>query len=201
MEIRKLPFFRPTTSNLPRFSAPPLLELRAGLPMESSAISGARFRASSPTLASVPRTRTVSARCSPGFSGEESASSSSPTSVMENGGDCRFAQETSTAALPGFWSERLPPPRCLVSGPAEVTRPAPPAKTPARMPIARRSSLDWRPRHHRNSSQESQSGPSTKPLAARRILPAKSTRPHWVREWTWQPAQCVPLSNQKSCLD
>ena len=104
MEIRKLPFFRPTTSNLPRFSAPPLLEVRAGLPMESSAISGARFRASSPTFASVPRTRTVSARCSSGFNGEESASSSSPTSVMENGGDCRFAQETSTAALPGFWS-------------------------------------------------------------------------------------------------
>ena len=102
--MRKLPFFRPTTSNLPRFSAPPLLEVRAGLPMESSAISGARFRASSPTFASVPRTRTLSARCSPGFKGEESAWSSSPTSVMEKGGAWRFAQETSIVVLPDFWS-------------------------------------------------------------------------------------------------
>src|SRR5258708_12019435 len=104
IEIRKLPFFCPTTSNLPRFSAPPLLEVRAGLPPESSAISGARFRASSAIFASVPRTRTLSVRCSPGFKGEESASSSSPASVMENGGGWRFAQETSTTAPPGFWS-------------------------------------------------------------------------------------------------
>ncbi len=104
--MRKLPLFRPTTSNLPRFSAPPLLEVRAGLPLESSAIFGARFRASSTTFAPVPRTRTVSARCSPGFKGEESASSSSPTSEMENGCAWRFAQETSTATLPGFWSRR-----------------------------------------------------------------------------------------------
>src|SRR5207245_8532120 len=87
MEIRKLPFFRPTISNLPRFSAPPLLEVRNGLPPVSSAISVARFRASSVILAVVPRTRTVSARCSPGFRGEESASRSSPTNVTENGGD------------------------------------------------------------------------------------------------------------------
>src|SRR5260370_41806524 len=69
IEIRKLPFFRPTTSNLQRFSAPPLLEVRAGLPPESSAISGARIRASSPTFAYVTRTRTVRARWSIGFNG------------------------------------------------------------------------------------------------------------------------------------
>src|ERR1700682_1596019 len=101
IEIRKLPFFCPTTSNLAKFSAPPLLETRAGLPPDSSAISGERFRASSEIFAVVPRTRTVTARCSPGFNGEESASRLSPTNVMENGGDCRFAQETSTIALPG----------------------------------------------------------------------------------------------------
>ena len=101
IEIRKLPFFRPTTSNFAEFSAPPLLEARAGFPPTSSAISGARLRASSSIFDVVPRTRTVSARCSSGFSGEESACSSSPTRVSENGGDCRFAQETSTAALPG----------------------------------------------------------------------------------------------------
>jgi hypothetical protein len=101
IEIRKLPFFRPTTSNLARFSAPPLLEARTGLPPLSSAMSGARFLASSETFPAVPRTRTASARCSPGFKGEESAWSSSPTRVTENGGDCRFAHETSTAALPG----------------------------------------------------------------------------------------------------
>src|SRR5258708_34900869 len=87
IEIRKLPFFCPTTSNLPRFSAPPLLEVRAGLPPESSAISGARFRASSAIFAAVPLTCTVSVRCSPGFNGEESASSANPTRVKENGGD------------------------------------------------------------------------------------------------------------------
>src|SRR5260370_29379675 len=94
IEIRKLPFFCPTTSNLPRFSAPPLLEVRAGLPPESSAISGARFRASSAIFASVPRTRTLSVRCSPAFKGEKSASSSSPTSVIENGSDRRLSHET-----------------------------------------------------------------------------------------------------------
>src|SRR6266851_8966585 len=101
IEIRKLPLLRPTTSNRAKFSAPPPVEARTGLPPESSAISGARLRASSAIFAGVPRTRTVSSRCSPGFNGAESASSSSPTKVMENGGDWHFAQETSTAALPG----------------------------------------------------------------------------------------------------
>src|SRR5258706_3711160 len=101
IEIRKLPFFYPTTSNRAKFSAPPLLMARTGLPPESSAISGERFRASSAIFAVVPRTRTVTARCSPGFNGEESASRLSPTNVMENGGDWGFAQETSPAALPG----------------------------------------------------------------------------------------------------
>src|SRR6266403_807496 len=101
IEIRKLPFICPTTSNRAKFSAPPLLMARTGLPPESSAISGERFRASSAIFAVVPRTRTVTARCSPGFNGEESASRLSPTNVMKNGGDWRFAQETSTVALPG----------------------------------------------------------------------------------------------------
>ena len=73
IEIRKLPFFRPTTSNFAEFSVPPLLEFRTGLPPVSSAISGARFRASSLIFAAVPRTRTASIRCSSGFKGEESA--------------------------------------------------------------------------------------------------------------------------------
>src|SRR5204862_3153314 len=41
IDIRKLPFFRPTISNRARFSAPPLLEARSGLPPKSSAISEA----------------------------------------------------------------------------------------------------------------------------------------------------------------
>ena len=105
IEIRKPPLFRPTTSKFAEFSVPPLLEARTGLPPVSPAISGARLRASSATFASVPRTLTVSVRCSPGFSGEESASSSSPTKVAENSDECRFAHDTSTAALPGCSSD------------------------------------------------------------------------------------------------
>src|SRR6266481_3154040 len=101
MEIRKLPLFRPTTSNRAKFSAPPPVEARTGLPPKSSAISGARFRASSAIFAGVPRTRTVSSRCSPGFNGEESASRSSPTKVTENAADGCFAQETCTSAVSG----------------------------------------------------------------------------------------------------
>ena len=100
IEIWKLPFFRPTTSNCAKFSAPPLLAARTGLPPVSSAISGARLRAASAIFALVPRTRTLSARCSPDFNGDASASSPRPTSVIGKAGACCFAQETSTVAGP-----------------------------------------------------------------------------------------------------
>src|SRR5882762_9824434 len=101
IEIRKLPFFLPIRSKWAKFPAPPLLDSRIGLPPESSAISGARLRASSAIFAMVPRTRTVSARCSPGLSGEESASKSRAANATANEGAWRFAQEMSTAAGPG----------------------------------------------------------------------------------------------------
>ena len=101
IEIRKLPFFLPIRSKRAKFSTPPLLESRIGLPPESSAIPGARLRASSAIFALVPRTRTVSARCSPALSGEESASRSSAANVTGKGGAGRLAQETSTVAGPG----------------------------------------------------------------------------------------------------
>ena len=100
IEIRKLPFFLPIRSKRAKFSAPPLLESRIGLPPESSAILGARLRASNAIFAVVPRTRTVSARCSPALSGEESASSSSSANVTGKGGAGCLAQETSTVAGP-----------------------------------------------------------------------------------------------------
>jgi hypothetical protein len=105
IETRNVPFFRPVTSKRARFSVPPLLKTRAGLPPASSATSGAKFRASREIFAVVPRTRTVSPRCSPAFNGEESASRSSPTSVRENGRASSFAQEISTLAPPGPTSE------------------------------------------------------------------------------------------------
>src|SRR6267154_447402 len=101
IEIKKLPFFRPTTSKFAEFSVPPLLEARTGLPPVSSAISGARFRASNAIFAAVPRTWTLSARCSSGFKGAASPWSSSTIRVRENGGAWRFAHEMSTAAPPG----------------------------------------------------------------------------------------------------
>src|SRR5712664_775303 len=101
MEIRKLPFLRPIRSKRAKFSAPPLLESRTGLPPESSAILGARLRASSAIFEVVPRTRTVSARCSPALSGEESASRSRTANVTGKGGPGCLAQETLTAASPG----------------------------------------------------------------------------------------------------
>ncbi len=181
IEIRKLPFFCPTTSNRAKFSAPPLLMARTGLPPESSAISGERFRASSAIFAVVPRTRTVTARCSPGFNGEESASRLSPTNVME-------AQETSRS-------------RCRAAGPGKEARPAPLAKTLARSLAAPRSSLGWSQRLRRSPTQKVQPDPSRKPRAARMKLRSKSTRPRWARESRWPLAPYVPKSNHKSRRD
>src|SRR5258708_36772042 len=79
IEIRKLPFFCPTTSNRAKFSAPPLLMARTGLPPESSAISGERFRASSAIFPGVPRNRPAKARVSAGLHAEEAGCRVDPT--------------------------------------------------------------------------------------------------------------------------
>ncbi len=89
------------SSNCAAFWAPPLLETLAGLPPASWATSGERLRASRGTLAAVPLTCTVSTRCSPGASGEESASRVRARKLMENGGGERLAQKTSMTAGPG----------------------------------------------------------------------------------------------------
>src|SRR5882762_2540569 len=101
IEIRKLPFFLPIRSKRAKFSAPPLLDSRIGLPPESSAVFGARLRASSTIFAILPRTRTVSARCSPGLSGDESASRSRAAKTTAKEGAWWFAQEMFTIAGPG----------------------------------------------------------------------------------------------------
>src|SRR5260370_37028281 len=77
------------------------LKFRAGLPPFKSATSGARLCASSLTFEAVPRTFTLSVRCSPGASGEESASSDSATNVIEKEELERLAHTTSTGAGPG----------------------------------------------------------------------------------------------------
>src|SRR6059058_236743 len=56
---------------------------------------------SSPLKRGEHRTLTVSGRCSPRFSGEESALSSRSTNVTENSGASRFAQATLTFTGPG----------------------------------------------------------------------------------------------------
>src|SRR5579859_488476 len=101
MEIRKDPCCRPTNTNRARLSAPPVLEMRDGLPPVKSATSGARLRASRPTFKAVPFTCTVSVRCSPGTRGEESASSDNDTKVIEKEELARLAQAMPTTAGPG----------------------------------------------------------------------------------------------------
>src|SRR5256885_12868797 len=101
METRKFPRCRPASSKCARLSGPPELETRAGLPPLSSAISGAKLRASSGTFEVVPRTRTVSARCSPAVKGAESASRDNATKVIEKEGEVRFAQAITVDAGPG----------------------------------------------------------------------------------------------------
>src|SRR5579863_4092878 len=98
MEIRKDPCCRPTNTNRARLSAPPVLEMRDGLPPVKSATSGARLRASRPTFKAVPFTCTVSVRCSPGTRGEESASSDNDTKVIEKEELARLAQAMPTTA-------------------------------------------------------------------------------------------------------
>src|SRR5713226_6567177 len=100
IEIRNVPRWRPTSWKRPKLLPPPVLEIRAGLPPVKSATSGARLRASSPTFEVVPRTCTVSVRCSPGASGDESAASDSATNVIEKEELERLAQATSTMAGP-----------------------------------------------------------------------------------------------------
>src|SRR5260370_42092919 len=101
IEIRNVPGWRPTSWKRPKLLAPPVLEIRAGLPPLKSATSGARLRASSATFEAVPRTFTLSVRCSPGASGEESASSDSVTNVIEKEELERLGPRTCTAACPG----------------------------------------------------------------------------------------------------
>src|ERR1700730_5365005 len=99
--MTKFPRSRPASSKCAAFSGPPLLETFAGLPPASSATVGERLRASRGTFAAVPRTLTVSVRCSPGERGEESASKLNSKKVIENGGAGRLAQETSMEPGPG----------------------------------------------------------------------------------------------------
>src|SRR5205823_10282482 len=54
MEMRNVPFLRPTTSNCAAFSpSPPELNRRTGFPPSSSAMSGARLRASKEIFSAV----------------------------------------------------------------------------------------------------------------------------------------------------
>src|SRR5258708_35212193 len=99
-EMRKLPRSRPMISNCAALSAPPLLEILAGLPAVSSATSGERLRASRGILSRVPLICTVSVRCSLGARGEESASKVKARKVIENGGAGGLAHEASITAGP-----------------------------------------------------------------------------------------------------
>src|SRR5260370_16339357 len=126
IEIRNVPGWRPTSWKRPKLLAPPVLEIRAGLPPLKSATSGARLRASSATFEAVPRTFTLSARCSPGASGEESASSDSVTNGIEKEELERLAHKTPTPAGPGAESVAAHPPRHPREDPNTKADPPPP---------------------------------------------------------------------------
>src|SRR6266446_4586847 len=163
IEIRKLPFFLPIRSKRAKFSAPPLLKSRIGLPPESSAIPGARLRASNAIFAVVPRTRTVSARCSPALSGEESASRSSAANVREK-------------VAPGVWRRRRQRLRAQAPSPSAEERRENLARTRGLAPDGSPPKLGWNPRHRRSRGREFQIGLPGMRRAVRSQFPARKTR-------------------------
>src|SRR2546427_11866526 len=59
-----------------------------------------------------------------------------PASRARSPLQARVPQARWKKVAPGASRKRLPPPRCPLSGPGEVARPAPPAKTPAPTRVA-----------------------------------------------------------------